>query len=76
MSVMSRYQSSESAERQAVSARATALRVKLWTVPRAQMGTTALHASAQNSMRHGLYRAAAVFANCGEIQRIPAQMHL
>ena len=56
--VVSRYRSSEAAARQAVAARATALRVKLWTVPRAHMGAAGLRASGQNSTRHGLRSAA------------------
>ena len=59
---MSHYRSPEAAARQAVAARETALRVKLWTVPRAQMGAAGLRASGQNSTRHGLRSTAYLLA--------------
>ena len=68
--VVSRYRSPEAAERQAVAARATALRVKLWAVPRAQMDVAGLRASGQNSTRHGAYGAAVALAleYCGAVE--------
>ena len=55
---MSHYLSAEAAQRQASAARETALRMKLWAVPRAQMDVARLRASGQNSTKHGAYGAA------------------
>ena len=68
---MTRYLSPESAARQASAARETALRMKLWTVPRAPMGATGLRASGQNSTKHGAYGAAVVLAlaYCRAVER-------